>query len=301
MRYWRLLMLGFLAGAVVLTAESPADTTSVESKLSRLEIRRAGRRPFKARERCTSLKRSQTGSCSVERFGDLLGYAFHTNPLRILGPRWMADDDFYLLYFAYDVQGRCPTVLRSLTREILAEKLAVTVRREIRDAPVLVMKTAPGGSLTRVSTRDSCSVETPDPQDEWLPARKAGLPWGLGEAVDEDGRPHYLSRAPIEEQRMYRGCTLGELSSSLERSLYMEIADETGDPGRYDFTLDPTSFRPYAMSPEDVARQLSEQLGLDARVEKRPLEHLIVDAPPPPKRIQYRAAGPVPPAPCPAP
>ena len=86
----------------------------------------------------------------------------------------------------------------------------------------------------------------------------------------------------------------------LERPLYTEVLDETGDPGRYDFVLDRRSFRPGGVTPEQVAEQLSEQLGLDAHVEKLQIEHLVVDGPPPPKRIKYRANGPVPPAPCPA-
>jgi hypothetical protein len=57
-------------------------------------------------------------------------------------------------------------------------------------------------------------------------------------------------------------------------------------------------FRETVRKPEEVARQLTEQLGIDAHMEKRPLPFVFLDAPPPPKKINYEAQAPVSPLPC---
>ncbi len=301
MRFIPWLFSGLLAAGAALNAQSPNAAPSVEAKVSRLEIRRVGKDPRDRMSPCGALKRSAPGFCTVERFGSLLEFAFRTNQLRIRGPAWMAADDFYLLYFAYDVEGHCPTILRGLAREILMEELSLTVHRERREASVLAMRVPAQGSFTAVSKSASCDIETSGPDDDWLPARKAGIPWGIQALVEaEQNQPSYLGRSILEEPRLYRGCTLTEVARLLERKLYTEVLNETGDMGRYDFVLDTRSFRTGGVTPQQVAEQLTEQLGLDAHVEKRQIEHLVFDGPQPPKKIEYRATGPVPPAPCPA-
>lgn len=300
-------VLGFLVAVLAVAADLPPNAPSVETKLRKLEIRR-----IRAQLRrnaiglCSSLKRSARGFCSVHRFGEMLQLAFNTNQLRILGPQWMAGDDFYLLYFAYDVEGRCPTIVRSLAREILTEKLSLTVRRELRESPVLVMRSRAGKVEAAVSNGESCSVESPYVDYYAAPAEAAGLPWSSPAIMETQSRSGYSIAPPFEgpshsPAEIFRSCTLTELARLLERRLRIEVLDETGGSSRHDFALNSSTLIPDGVAPEQAAKELSEQLGIDARVEKRPLEHVLVDAPLPPKRITYQADGPVPPAPCPTP
>lgn len=297
-------VFAFLVAAVVMAADSSSNIPSVETKLRRLEIRRVGKDTQKNMAQCRSLKRSDKGHCSIGRFRNILEFAFNTNPLRILGPKWMADDQRYLLYFAYDVEGRCPTILRSLVREILTEKLSLTVRREVRESAVLVMSLRAGEMPSAISNGKSCSVDGPVGDYYAAPAAAAGLPWSSPSIMETQSAPGYPIAAPVEGPRgsteqIFRSCTLTELARLLQPRVRIEVLDETGVASRHDFALN--TVLTDRVAPEQTARELSKQLGIDARIEMRPMEHIFLDAPPPPKRISYKADGPVPPAPCPAP
>lgn len=72
---------------------------------------------------------------------------------------------------------------------------------------------------------------------------------------------------------------LGSLAFSLESELERPVVDETGIEGNYDFEL---SWDPE--SPESVFTAVREQLGLELRPAKRPIEFLIVEVPKPPAK-----------------
>jgi uncharacterized protein (TIGR03435 family) len=309
MRYFRLL-LALLAADLAVAAAPPA-TPSVETKLRKLEIRRItgphrqGQIPVtRAWELCRSRKRSGGGDCHSGRLRQLLEYAFDNEPHRIFGPDWMSNNDVYLFYFEYDVDGPCPKNGRSLGREIfreiLVEKFSVTVRREQRVAPVLVMKLS-GREPLSPSKKNSCSMESPPVYSEAQPAQVGGLASGLPAITDPNARAAYPLGQPYQGSddgtvRSYEGCTLTELAGLLESSLLTDVADETGSSDRHNFTLRNTS-----TNPEQVARQLTEQLGIDAHIERRLLPFVFLDAPLPPKKIEYEARAPVSPVPCLAP
>lgn len=73
--------------------------------------------------------------------------------------------------------------------------------------------------------------------------------------------------------------SLGNLASSLEYELKRPVVDETGIEGNYDFEL---SWDPE--SPESVFRAVREQLGLELRPAKRPIEFLVVEVAKPPAK-----------------
>lgn len=73
--------------------------------------------------------------------------------------------------------------------------------------------------------------------------------------------------------------SLSNLASSLEYELERPVVDETGMEGNYDFELtwDPEE-------PDSVFAAVREQLGLELRPAKRPIEFLIVEATKPPAK-----------------
>jgi len=70
---------------------------------------------------------------------------------------------------------------------------------------------------------------------------------------------------------------LGSLASMLEEVIGRPVVDETGIAGVYDYELrwDP-------QKPESVLSAVREQLGLELREAKRPIEFLIVEPKPTP-------------------
>jgi uncharacterized protein (TIGR03435 family) len=237
----------------------------------------------------------------------LLESAFNNDPHRIFGPDWMSNGDEYMFYLEYEVDGPCPkngrSVAREILREVLVEKFNISVRREEREAPVLVMQLSGREPLVSLSRRDSCSIESPPVYSEAQPAQVGGLASGLPAIIDPSAQAAYPLGQPHEGSnngtlRSYEGCTLTELAGLLESRLLIDVADETGSASRHDFTLRNATFTPRNAKPEEVARELTEQLGIDAHFENRPLQFVLLDAPPPPKRIKYEAHSPVSPLPC---
>lgn len=296
--------LGFLTVALGMAATPSPDTSPVETKLRKLEMRSIRRDPYRGIsghelvELCRSRKRVGGGTCRTGPMRRLLEYAFRTDPLRIVGPHWMQDDDFYMFYYEYDVEKPCPTTGRSLDREIfreiLVEEFSLAVRREEGEAPVLVMQARPGQALLSFSKSDICSID--DAPVYEVPRSTGG--GGLGPGISSTGPDNPSAHAVYQAEppfagmtnpniTTYRGCTLAELGIRLKYRLPVEIADETATSTRHDFTLS-------SSKPEDAVQQLAKQLGIDAHIEKRRLPFVVLDAPSPPRKIKYEAQGPVP-------
>jgi uncharacterized protein (TIGR03435 family) len=294
-------LLGFLFAASALAADPPSPAHPIETKLRKLEMRRFSRDPRAGingpnlTNLCRSRKRSGGGDCWSGLMRHLLEFAFNNDAHRIFGPQWMQDDDLYMFYFEYDVDGECPKSGRSLSREIfreiLVEEFSLTVRDEEREAPVIVMRVRAGQPLTAASTKDSCSIEGALVYSDPKPAEVGGLA-----TIEWNGQTAYPAGQPYTGQsddtvREYRGCTTTELAHLLESRLHTDVVDETVSAGRHVFVLKNGT-------PEEVALQLSKQLGIDARVEKRPMRFVSLDGPRPPKKIQLKAKGSVSPVPC---
>lgn len=161
---------------------------------------------------------------------------------RIVMPEWLAGTVYDILVNLPKDQTR---QLPTIFQQALETAFGLRVRRETRESDVFVL-VAPQGKSAALHE----------------PARTGGM----------------MSR--IEKGLASASATampLGSLASMLEEVIGRPVVDETGIAGVYDYELgwDP-------QKPESVLSAVREQLGLELREAKRPIEFLIVEPKPTP-------------------
>jgi uncharacterized protein (TIGR03435 family) len=139
--------------------------------------------------------------------------------------------------------------LKLMLQTLLADRFHMAIRRETRNIAVFALTAAKGGPKFHESEGEGKTELKP------LPAGVAA-----------------------------RFATMADLANVLAGRLETPIVDETGLKGRYDFTIDVSSFvgDPTVPGPvQDMAAvlltALREQLGLRLESKKGPVEMLIVD------------------------
>lgn len=182
----------------------------------------------------------------------LIAFAYDVRPHEIEGgPNWL--DSMYSIEAKAERAAAVPSgpaglpQMRAMTQSLLADRLMLVVRREIKDGPVYELVAEKGGSKL-----------VPNSQP-------GGLRGGRGEVI---GSGAFVSGpSPITLTKV--------LSELLGRS----IIDKTDLDGRYDFTLEWT---PDASEPDSDANgpslftALREQLGLKWVSTKGPVEILVI-------------------------
>lgn len=176
-------------------------------------------------------------------------WAYHVQAVQILGPGWLDSDRYDIVAKA---AAEAPTEqLRAMMQTLLAERFKLALHRETRDMPAYVFTVAKGGHRLKESQSEGDMEMKPN---------------GGGMSAS-------FSRA-----------TLAQLSELASSPLQGVVVDQTGLKGRYDFTLDLSSylgrdFKP--MGVEDVINLLiqavGEQLGIKIEQKKVPAEVLVVD------------------------
>lgn len=214
----------------------------------------------------------------------LISWAYEFDASRVLGgPDWIDEDRFDLLATfeaGADVEADTPRVRRVL-QHLLAERFALRLRTEFQELQYYALVlTDPGGgrpSGIRPSTVDCAEYH---------------------ERMRREGPPVVVPTGPFcgamftlkaGQMRMRLG---GEPMTRLARGLQLNaggpVEDETGLAGRFDvdltYALDRTLFSApdrYGATPADapsVFRALEEQLGLELRPRRGPIEVLVVDS-----------------------
>jgi uncharacterized protein (TIGR03435 family) len=138
--------------------------------------------------------------------------------------------------------------LRAMLRNLLAERFKLTLHRETKELPSLVLVLTKGGPKLQPSREDGPGILRPD---------KAAM--------------------------VARHATIAEFIGALAGPLRAPVIDKTGLTGRYDFTVDLSSYLGDAKTGQApdmtdiVASALREQLGLNLESRKVPLEILVID------------------------
>jgi uncharacterized protein (TIGR03435 family) len=279
-----------------------AGSPPVEANLYKMEIRRVGSKA--PSQLCRKLRSKSThfAGCSVSLASQMFEFAFNVDRRRIFGPEWMATPKRYLVFFEFATASGCRTIRQPLFREIVTERLSLSVRRELRDTTVLALRDPSGASLANVSKARECSSYGPpgfgQPLGAGSPESIVGGP-GFSGGTKEDaplsppmGSPPGSGPSLILK-KAYRGCTVSDFTLSIAPSLGIEVVDETTISSRHDFavTIPQGTSPPGKSRLEAVAKQLGDQLGLDARIETRKMEVVMIDGPEPPKQILHDAAG----------
>jgi uncharacterized protein (TIGR03435 family) len=196
----------------------------------------------------------------------LIAAAYNLHPRAISGgPPWAASD-------RYVVVAKTPGDLRptyddqmTMLRQLLTDRLRLTVHREKKTFAVYELTVARGGSKLKASTALP---------DESLNVTSTVYPAAAG------GIDHVLMPA--------RNVTMAQFAAVLQRAILdRPVVDATGLTGRYDFDLewtpDETQFggELTPVSPDSgkpgFGAALQQQLGLGIEATRAPIEALVID------------------------
>jgi uncharacterized protein (TIGR03435 family) len=176
-----------------------------------------------------------------------LAWAYRVRPSQISGPGWMEDNH-------YDIHARAAgpvTIdqLQTMLQTLLTDRFRLTVRRDTKEARVLALVQAPGGSK--------------------LTPSKPGTPSTRNVTRGSQGAALVTAR----------NLTLDSLAGFLELPIWDPIVDQTGLSGGFDFTFD----RPAREGGDpdrwlvDLTAALQSQLGLRLKPAKVPMENIVIE------------------------
>jgi uncharacterized protein (TIGR03435 family) len=175
-------------------------------------------------------------------------WAYHVQGIQVTGPGWLDNDTYDIVARA---AGQTPLDrLRVMMQTLLAERFKLALHRETKDMPAYVLTVAKGGHK--------------------LTESKGG--------GDMEVKPN--GRMGVSFSRV----TLAQLSELTSSPLQGVVVDQTGLKGRYDFSLDMSSYMTGDARPMGIddrinmlIQAVNEQLGIRIDQKKVPSEVLIVD------------------------
>jgi uncharacterized protein (TIGR03435 family) len=182
-------------------------------------------------------------------------WAYRVNEFQISGPGWLASERFDIVAKA----GGPATgdQMRLMLQALLADRFKLALHRETKTLPAYVLVVAKNGpKLHQSEGEGESSMDSP------------------------------ANNNVIGAFKKYSMQDLAELLSK-QKLVNSPVLDETGLTGRFDFTLDFTSFVP--KNPRDLKNfqaddvmsaifaALQEQLGLKLEAKKRPVSILVID------------------------
>jgi uncharacterized protein (TIGR03435 family) len=173
-------------------------------------------------------------------------WAYSVQDSQILGPNWMGSDRFDINAKADGPVGDAQ--MKLMMRTLLAERFKLSFHRQEKELKAFALMVAKGGPKLREAAAD--------------------------------GKPSMQNSA---NGTVAKSTTMRELGDLLSGPLQTPVVDKTGLTGRYDFTIDFTTYlpedmktmRPDATSVLMVA--LPGELGLKLEGEKTMVEVLVVD------------------------
>lgn len=175
----------------------------------------------------------------------VIEYAYKVRDFQIAGgPEWVRD-----VHARYDFQATAESPssreqLRQMVQTLLAERLHLKIRREIRELPVYTL--LPGRNGVKLKAAEDAS----------------------GEGRFDIGGGQFTGRAG----------TITALVGIMTENMDRPVIDRTQLTGHYDFTLnyDPSLLPDWRLGP--VLPSMMRELGLRLEAEKAPVEMLIIDS-----------------------
>lgn len=183
---------------------------------------------------------------------DLVSFAYAVHRKQIVdGPPWLETERFDI-----DGQADQPGVanlhqVQEMLQKLLADRFGLKLHREKRNLAIYAVTLAKGGLKL-----------TPSPKNTY------GLPTQSGHG--QGG----------QQQRKFTNNSMSDFALGMQAYMDRPVVDETGLPGRYDFTLRwtpdnvPTN-EPGA--PPGIFTAIQEQLGLKLEATKGPADVLVID------------------------
>ena len=169
------------------------------------------------------------------------------------GPAWTQNDRFDII--AKAAGNATDDQMKVMARALLAERFKLTFHRERREAPVLRL------TLGKAAPK--------------LFPPKEGEVHSLRIVPQSDSEKKVVSYRVVATRFSF-----AQLNQTFARQLERVIVNETGLDGDYDFTLDftPDENRPNPLDPSLIISAMHDQLGLNLKTEKGPVDYLVIDS-----------------------
>jgi uncharacterized protein (TIGR03435 family) len=179
----------------------------------------------------------------------LIVRAYGITNLQLIGPEWLRTTQFDIA--ANVPAGATKEQVAEMWRNLLAERFHLEVHHESRETPQFDLVVAKNGSKLKPAPDDSA------------PPRMGSL-----------GR-----RRPDFTYLHFPKTTMAGLVSTLSNEANKPVNDVTGLTGNYDVELswNPDFAAAGPDSPPELSKALQEQLGLELKSKKAPLDMLVVD------------------------
>ena len=211
-----------------------------------------------------SIRASQPGKEIIEplpgsltmrniRLTAIIAWSYHVEEYQVSGPTWLNDARFDVL--AKSATAAPEAELRGMLQTLLADRFQMTLHRQVKEMPTLVLTVAKGGHKL--------------------------------EAVAGDGPSSFKTG---KMNLTGKGATLSQLTSFLSREIHIPVIDQTGLSGRFNYFLDINAYvteeirksgGPDGGAPPEaasiVAQAIQAQLGLKLESKKAPVEVLVID------------------------
>ena len=194
----------------------------------------------------------------IATLGNCFEWAFGMPVYQVIGPKWLNWPTDAAYEIIAKVSARASEAqLKLMMQALMSERFLLAFHRETRNLPVYALLLTKGGPKFRPSTAE-------------------------GQTSGKSSGPYAAK---------YERISMAQLAKDLERPFQpMHVIDETGLPGRFDFTLD---LSPYILDADTgkavmdsmgrvdeagaLIRALPEQLGLRLEKKVAPIEVLVID------------------------
>jgi uncharacterized protein (TIGR03435 family) len=190
----------------------------------------------------------------------LIPDAFGVLPFQVTGsPAWLATE-------RYDITARPPADARSedlpaMLQTLLTERFKLKTHRERRDQPIYALVSAESGTLGPKLTRSTLDCDRVEAEKRMTPECQAmvGISRGGGLLT-------------------VKGRSLDRLARTLAGVVGRVVLDQSGLTGKYDLELKWSAGDAAASSNDpEIFSALREQLGLQLKAARGPVEMLVID------------------------
>ena len=211
--------------------------------------------------------------------------AYRVNDYQVLGPDWLATENFDIAAKLPD--GATRAQLPEMIQSLLADRFKLVLHRDKKEFPVYALVVAKNGPKLKESPPDSGAEASPGAKgtvDINVTAGRGGGVIDLG-----NGSSIGYGRDRLEAKKV----TLSALAGAVERLLDRPVVDMTGIGGTYDFSLAYSwdELRSLVRSTSGGARELPANaadpgdsiftslaaFGLKLEPRKAPIEVVVVD------------------------
>lgn len=204
------------------------------------------------------------------RLPGLVAHAYGVQVFRVFGPDWIQSAMYAIN--AKVSPGATKEQVNVMLQNLLIDRLGLRVHHESRVLPTYRLTVDAKGPKLKASEEGS-TVNLAAPGARAVPDSQGFVPVPRGQNIVAIVRDGHLR---ITTNR----ATVDQLIAFLQDSLDHPVIDETGLIGAYDLRLDFASIHADANAdpaPTLVAA-LKDQLGLDLRLVKAPMDVIVIDA-----------------------